>query len=210
MSDNKDVTNAVKVAESIFDSHLNKKPLRVGDGFVVKPSVSIRLDKLAASREAMKAVKDTSISLRDFINQNYHAYTKDNNTPVIRCTIKDIGLAPFEVDIYDCRMIVVEVTGKSRKDKDGVEVPERLYCGRFYNIGSVLTFISRRFSERKIMSRDSTVITLRDYVDSFTAYDNYLANVVRPEYAKALDAIQDNFPFTKISVEANDEEDWFK
>lgn len=176
---------------------------------VVKPITDIRLSKQLASQEAMRQAKTTTITLKDFINENYHLGASDSSITVFKCTIKDIGLAPFQIDVYDTRIILVEVTGKMRKDFGGVIVPERLYRGRFTNISSVLKTIGDKMAMRKIMGGESTVLTLREYHNAYHAYNKYIAGIISKEYAKALEAMQDKFPFTQISEGRSDEENWF-
>lgn len=188
----------------------DKKNMRT-ECMVLKPSTDIRLTKL--SKEQRAAAKEATITLKDFINEEYHFGTKplegEDKPTAFRCTIKDIGLHPFEIDIYDARIILVEVTGKTRKDFDGNEVPERLYRGRNYNIGSTLKDIADIMAKRKINALDASVITLRDYSNAYKSFYKYIAGIVSKDYAKALDAMQDNFPFTQLSEGRNDEEDWF-
>src|ERR1017187_784704 len=97
------------------------------DTFVAKPENAIRLDKMAAGIEALKQAKSVTITLQQFIKEQYHFSKTPNKSTAFKCTIKDPGLSPFEIDIYDARVILVEVTGKMRKDFDGNEVPERIY-----------------------------------------------------------------------------------
>lgn len=178
---------------------------------VIKTTADIRLSKVLAGAEARKDAKEATITLKQFIKEEYpREFVPPTNVTAFKCTIRDIGLFPFEIDIYDARIILVEVTGKLRKDFDGNEVPERIYRGRHHNVGSALKDIADIMSMRKIMSMESTVITLRDYANSYATYNKYLATVVNPAYAKALDAIQDKFPFTQISEGRDDEENWFK
>lgn len=177
---------------------------------IIKPVADIRLDKLKASREAVAKAKSETITLADFINQNYHSGKGAGSGEALKVTIKDIGILPFELDIYDNRIIVVEVTGKMRKDFDGNDTPERIYRGRCYSMSAALQDIGQLMGKRKLQALPSGNITVRDYHNAYSAYWKYLASVVNPAYAKALDALQDNFPFTKISVGKNDKvKKWF-
>lgn len=150
------------------------------------------------------------INLRQFINQEYPKVgTVPVGTTLFKCTIRDIGITPYEIDVYDNRMILVKVTGRTVK-KNGVDVPERVYVDRDYNMATVLTSLAHRMSREKILGMESQVITMRDYANSFTKFYKYMAGLFGKEYEKALDNLVDNFPFTQISVEPTDEEDWFK
>lgn len=175
---------------------------------IIKPTHDIRLSKLLASQEAVRQAKAATITLKDFINENYHF--DEEGVTAFKCTIRDVGLAPFEIDIFDARIIVVEVTGRMRKDFDGNEVPERLYRGRNHNMTTTLHDIAHMMAKRKISAMDSTVITLRDYYNAYAAFYKYISGIINKDYAKALDAIQDKLPFTQISEGRSDEEDWFK
>lgn len=173
---------------------------------ILKTTNEVRLSKLLASQEAIRQDKAATITLKDFIRQNYHFDETDEAPTAFKCTIKDIGLAPFEIDVFDARIILVEVTGKMRKDFDGNEVPERLYKGRNYSINGTLNQIADMMARRKIMGGESTVITLRDYHNAYQAYYRYIVGVINKDYTKALDALQDKFPFTQISEGRSDEE----
>lgn len=185
-----------------------KKKLH-SDFAIIKPTADIRLDRLKASREAVALAKTTTITLSDFIKENYHVGIGAGTGESLKVTIRDIGLMPFEIDIYDARIIVVEVTGKARKDFDGKEVPERLYRSRCLSIGSALKDIADMAGRRKLQSLPSNTITLRDYHNAYAAYWKYVASVVNPAYNKALDVLQEKFPFTQISQGRSDEENWF-
>lgn len=176
---------------------------------VIKPTAEIKLDRMLAAREVISKAKADKITLKEFIREQYHFGLSDSSITAFKCTIEDIGLAPFAIDVYDTRIIVVEVTGKTRKDFDGNEVPERLYRGRFNNMSSTLKYIADVMSMRKIMGGESTVITLREYHNAYFSFQKYIAGIVSKDYAKALDAMQEKFPFTQISEGRDDEEDWF-
>lgn len=179
------------------------------EAFVAKPTHDIRLDRLAASRAAIATAKAKTITLKDFIAENYHFAEGEDKIGHFKCTIKDIGLHPFEIDIYDARIILVEVTGKTRKDFGGRVVPERLYRGRNYNMASTLADIATIMAQRKIQGGESTVITLRDYHNAYAGFYKYVSGIVSKDYAKALAAMEAKFPFTQLS-EDSDEESWFK
>lgn len=176
---------------------------------VIKPNSDIRLDRLAAGREAVAKAKSETITLADFINQNYSAGKGLGSGELLKVTIKDIGLMPFEVDIFDARIIVVEVTGKTRKDFDGNDAPERIYKGRHSSMNGALVFIGSMVSKRRLQSLPTSNITLMDYHSSYSAYWQYIGRVIMPAYGKALDALQDKFPFTQISQGRTDRENWF-
>lgn len=176
---------------------------------IIKPSGDIRLSKLLASQQALREAKSATITLKDFIAENYHFGTVGGVDTAFKCTIRDIGLAPFEIDIYDARIIVVEVTGKFRKDFEGNEVPERVYRGRNNNLSTALHDIASIMGRRKLLAMDSTVVTLRDYHNAFAPFYRYVCNVINKDYGRALDVMQDKFPFTQISEGRSDEEDWF-
>ncbi len=171
---------------------------------IIKPTHDIRLSKLLTSQAEAKKRKEATITLREFIAQEYPREFTDTTT-AFKCTIKDMGLAPFEIDIYDARIIVVEVTGKMLSNN----VPERIYKARENSITSALHTIGSIMAKRKIKAMDSTVITMRDFHNAYSSFYKYIATVVNPAYAKALDAIQDKLPFTQISEGRSDEEDWF-
>lgn len=180
--------------------------------FIAKPTHEIRLSKLLASQEALRNSKEATITLRDFIAQQYPAIPKEGNEPgkAFRCTIKDIGLHPFEIDIYDARIILVEVTGKIRKNFAGEEVPERLYRGRNYTMNSTLHDIADIMAKRKILGGESTIITLREYHNVYSAFYKYVCGIINKDYSKALNVMEQTFPFTQLSEGRSDEEDWFK
>lgn len=176
-------------------------------GLVVKTAASIQV-KSATDKEKKNRVVST-ISLKEFITEEYHFTPAEEKHGVFKCTIRDIGISPFEIDIYDARIILVEVTGKTRKDFDQNEVPERIYRGRFQCISTVLKTIGDIVASRKIMGGESTIITLRDYYNAGHSYNKYIASIVNKDYSKALDAMVVKFPFTVLS-EDSDGEDWFK
>lgn len=180
------------------------------DYTVIKLSNEIRLSKMLASREARNKAKDVTITLKDFIKEEYHFVETAKHKKAFKCTIKDVGLVPFEIDIYDARIILVEVTGKVRKDFDGNEIPERLYRGRCHTITEALKDIAGIIAKRKIEAMPTTVITLRDYHNAYAKFYTYIVGIINPEYKKALNDIQKNFPFVQISEGRTDEEDWFK
>jgi hypothetical protein len=176
---------------------------------IIKTTGDIRLDKLKAGREAVAKAKSETITLHDFIQQNYHSGKGAGSGEALRVTIKDTGLIPFEIDIYDARIITVEITGKTRKDFEGNDTPERIYRGRCHSMGAALQDISALVGRRKLQALPTSTVTLRDYHNAYAAYWKYVASVVNPAYAKALDALQDKFPFTQISQGRTDKENWF-
>lgn len=179
---------------------------------VYKPIAQVEVKKLTP--EERKAQKALVINLRDFILGEYPKPEKvEGATPTssyFRCTIKDMGLHPFEIDIYDVRILLIEVLDKQVKDADGNMVPFRRFVSRHYSINTALDAIATITAKRKLNKMDSSVITMRDYHDAYYGIQKYLAKVIAPEYAKALDKLQAALPFTQISVNEDDEEEWFK
>jgi hypothetical protein len=187
----------------------DRLPLYNGDK-VLKSTQAIRLEKMKASLEATKQAKALTITLREFIKQQY----VNDNTAVseyLKVTIKDIGLHPYEVDVYDCRMIVVKVIpDRFVKNESDELVPYRKYIGRHYGMNEVLNCIRHHIKSDALMATGKGVVTIPDVINAYFAFEKYLASMVHPEYAAALTALQKNLNFTRISVEPTDEEDWFK
>lgn len=144
--------------------------------------------------------KTPKFSLRDFIKQTYKT---DAESPVtLKATIRDIGILPFEIDLYGSAIILVEPTGKMRNGFDGTPEPERIYRGKFDTMSCCLNWIVQLLAARSIMNEDTTIITISQYHQAFFKTQTYFAKMVQPELERALRKFTETFPLK--SLESDD------